>query len=674
MILAKTASVCPVCLRQIAAERVLYGNDVYLKKECAEHGRFSTVVWRGVGDEFANWLNDTAKTENAPAPQCPTDCDGCTSHLTRTCCALIEITSRCNLKCPICFAEANGEIAQDITRDTQKPKNGNSAIEPSLTELEASFRMLVEGGNTFVQLSGGEPTMREDLPEIIVAARRCGVETVQLNSNGLRLAREPGYAQSLANAGLAFVFLQFDGVTDAPYEVLRGASLLAEKLRAIEFCGKAGLGVTLVPTLVPGVNDGEIGAILELATRMSPVVRGVHFQPISYFGRYPTPPSNEQRITLPEVLREIELQTQGKFKLRDFNPSSCDHPRCGFHGDFVIMPKERLMKLTKKYDPNASCCEDAHLKNRNFVARRWTRDDEAERESAIEKDEVTAENHSAPELSAFLRRVKSHGFTVSAMAFQDAYTLDLERLVRCSLSVVRADRLVPFCANYLTAAQPQGIPSTYSGTGAIVQIPQQKPKKRRLKARIMRVVKHYHPGGINLTERGIRLAGLREGMRVLDIGCGDGVTVELLRSMGIDAVGLDIDPYNPSAADYIVRGDALALPFSSGEFDAVIFECSLSVITDAIAALREAERVVRPRGVLMMSDIFAKKMAPGLPWITDDIRKILKWAGFGITIAEDHTPALVTYAAEAIANGERFCDGIDARQLGYCLVVAEKYN
>jgi SAM-dependent methyltransferase len=226
------------------------------------------------------------------------------------------------------------------------------------------------------------------------------------------------------------------------------------------------------------------------------------------------------------------------------------------------------------------------------------------------------------------------------MAFQDAYTLDLERLTRCSLSVFRDGKLIPFCASYLTAAKT----------------PERKSR---------------HPGGLNLTERAVRLAQLKPGMRVLDVGCGDGLAVELLRKSGIDARGADLAAENSA---YITRADAAALPFADGEFDAILFECSLSEMDDAIAALHEAERVVKPRGLLIMSDIFAKKQGPGLPWITDDIRKILKWAGFGITIAEDHTPALVTYAAEAIANNEPFCNGIDARQLGYCLVIAEKYK
>ena len=442
----RTLSVCPVCSRRIPARRVQIGDDVYLKKDCPVHGEFSTIIWRGDSPIFDMWWSYNAPAK-ALSTDCPNACGLCRSHLNKTCCALIEITSRCNLKCPVCFAQS-----------------GDAAAEPTVAELSEVFKKLVSEGNTFVQLSGGEPTVRGDLPEIITAARQAGCDTVQLNSNGLRLGREPGYAKALAGAGLSFVFMQFDGVTDAPFMALRGEALLADKLRAIDECGKAGLGVTLVPTLKPRVNDGEIGAIIELAQSLSPVVRGVHFQPISYFGRYPAPPRDEDRITLPEVLTSIEAQTGGKFRVSDFIPSSCDHPRCGFHGDFVVLPQGKVMKLTKKYDPNSCCCDDTsssadsaktggnlpnaqtavHLKNRAFVARRWKR-------SADDEQKNVDISGDAPDMSAFLSRVKSHGFTVTAMAFQDAWTLELERLRKCSLHVISGGKTVPFCAQYLTS-------------------------------------------------------------------------------------------------------------------------------------------------------------------------------------------------------------------------------
>lgn len=430
----KTESVCPVCLRRIPAERVPRGEDIHLEKTCPEHGFFSAVVWRGgSGAEFGKWRSYVPQETGVPSG-CPGSCGLCENHLNKTCCALVEITRRCDLRCPVCFAESGGD-----------------GREPGVGELFEIFKKLADAGNTFVQLSGGEPAVRDDLPEIIAAARRAGCKTVQLNSNGIRLGREPEFARALSEAGLSFVFLQFDGMSDDTYAKLRNIRLITEKLKAIEVCDRFNLGVTLVPTLVPGVNDGEIGDIIDFAVKRSPAVRGVHFQPISYFGRYPAPPGDGDRITLPEVLRAVETQTGGKFKIRDFNPSSCDHPCCGFHGDFVVLPRGKIMKLTKKYNPDACCADDAHLKNRSFVARRWTR-------PVIGADADTSappgEKSDYCDMSAFLSRVKSHGFTISAMAFQDAWTLDLERLRRCSLHVSDGASVTPFCARYITKAAP----------------------------------------------------------------------------------------------------------------------------------------------------------------------------------------------------------------------------
>jgi uncharacterized radical SAM superfamily Fe-S cluster-containing enzyme len=322
------------------------------------------------------------------------------------------------------------------------------SVKLSVETLYARFRKLAAAGNTFVQLSGGEPTMRDDLPDIVAAAKAAGCEYVQLNSNGIRLGAEPEYASALADAGLDFVFMQFDGTRDAIYETLRGRPLLEQKLAAIDVCAERYLGVTLVPTVVPGVNDGDIGAILEFGFQRSPAVRGVHFQPISYFGRYPKPPDNADRITLPEILRAIESQTRGKVKVSDLLPSACDHPRCGFHGDFVVLP-DKLLKLTKKSKASSSCCDDAHLRNRRFVARRWKRT----RGTADAAGGGTDAAVDYGGMDGFLERVKSHGFTITCMAFQDAYNLDLERLRRCSLHVFDGRRTVPFCARYITPRQ-----------------------------------------------------------------------------------------------------------------------------------------------------------------------------------------------------------------------------
>jgi len=436
-VIRETLSICPECKKRLSAVIVRRGSDYFLEKTCPEHGSSSTVTWRGENPSYYDWgagYIPPAWDENI-ALNCPDNCGLCSGHLQKTCCALVEVTHRCDLHCPVCFANSD-----------------HNDTEPTVEELYSQFQQLVKDGATFVQLSGGEPTARDDLTEIVAAAKRAGCVNIQLNSNGIRLGRDKHLARALREAGLSFVFMQFDGTDDEIYNKLRGGSLLTDKIAAINNCADVFLGVTLVPTLVPGINDNNIGEIIDFGLSNSPVVRGIHFQPISYFGRYPHPPENKDRITLPEVLRAIEEQTGGKLNISDFAPSSCDHPYCGFHGDFVVLPNKALMKLTQK-KPAPCCGDDAHLKNRNFVARRWNRSEKSEANSD--------EGEDFTELNAFAKRIKSHGFTITAMVFQDAWNLDIQRLRQCSLHVserglsTNSDhKMIPFCAKYLTAAQP----------------------------------------------------------------------------------------------------------------------------------------------------------------------------------------------------------------------------
>ena len=430
----RTKSVCPVCLKQVDARVVEKEGSYFLRKTCEAHGRFSTIVWRGASPSYEEWTKDAQAFDEKGAANCPTACGLCENHIRKTCCVLVEITARCNLRCPVCFAMSGEQAA---------------CVEPTVRELSEQFKELAAVGSTFLQLSGGEPTVRDDLPEIVRAARDAGMTSIQLNSNGIRLGKDRAFTKALAEAGLSFVFMQFDGMNDEIYEKLRGAPLLEAKKAAIAACRDELIGVTLVPTVVPGLNDHNLGEIVNFAVKNSPTVRGVHFQPVSYFGRYPSPPRNEDRITIPEILQAVELQTDRKFKVRDFTTSCCDHPLCGFHGDFAVLPNNRVMRLSG--GGTSSCCDDAHLKNRSFVARRWTRSPESEKESG-DKADMT-------DMTTFLSRVKSHGFTITAMAFQDAYNLDIDRLRHCSLHVSSGGRIIPFCSNYITAVSDADVKS-----------------------------------------------------------------------------------------------------------------------------------------------------------------------------------------------------------------------
>ncbi|HIS66430.1 MAG TPA: radical SAM protein [Candidatus Scatomorpha merdipullorum] len=418
---SRTKSVCPHCLRVLEAERAV-GEDgcVYLLKRCPEHGEFSCLIWEGPLEEYLAW-NTAPGGGNAPPVTvparegCPDDCGLCSAHESAGCCVLLELTKRCNLNCPVCFASAGGGEAG-----------------PTLEELAALYDMLAARGGPFnIQLSGGEPTLRGDLPEIVALGRERGFTFFQLNTNGLRLAEEEGFAARLRGAGVSCAFLQFDGLRDETHLALRGRALAKIKRRAIRNCALAGLPVVLVPTLAPGVNVDEIGAILRFALENAPHVRGVHFQPISYFGRCALP-APERRLTIPRVLREIEAQTEGLMRRADFAGGGAESPYCSFHASWRVNPDGSLRALGRR----ASCCRSADA--RDFVAGRW--------------GAQAAPDAGEDGFDRFLREAAESVFTVSGMVFQDADTLDLERLRRCHICEADPGRgMVPFCAYNLTA-------------------------------------------------------------------------------------------------------------------------------------------------------------------------------------------------------------------------------
>lgn len=348
-ILRHTYSVCPVCLKRIPAVHAAYGNEVYLEKTCPEHGDFSVIIWRGLRDMEA-WRGDLTPIAEGENENCPHGCGLCSEHKQGTCCVLLEVTKRCNLNCSFCFAE--GGTGEDIPFETIK------------TRLKA----LAVPGKTLVQLSGGEPTVRDDLPQIVAAAKEAGCQYVQLNTNGIRLGEDGEYVHSLAEAGLSFVFMQFDGMDDSIYRTLRGRDLFKIKRQAIDNCARHNIGVTLVPTIVPQVNTQDIGNIISFAISQSPIVRGVHFQPVSYFGRIPSMPLDNQRFTLDELLAAIEEQAGMLVPEDSILPSRCDHPLCGFHGDYIVMPDQSLNPLHKAN--NSRCGMTTADQNRSFVARK----------------------------------------------------------------------------------------------------------------------------------------------------------------------------------------------------------------------------------------------------------------------------------------------------------------
>ncbi|MBE6129275.1 MAG: radical SAM protein [Erysipelotrichaceae bacterium] len=433
-------SVCPVCLGKTLTTITVGDDDfIHMEKTCPDHGFFDTLLWEGDVVSYLSWANDdvegnTPKTALPAEKGCPLDCGLCTEHRSEACCVLLELTKRCNLRCPVCFASAGAGTETDLPLD----------------EIVRQYDWLMAHGGPYnIQLSGGEPTVRDDLDEIIRLGRERGFTYFQLNTNGVRIAEEDDYARRLKEMGVSCVFLQFDGCRDEINAALRGKALFETKCRAIEACAEAGLPVVLVPVIAPGINEEDIGEIIRFALDRHPHVRGVHFQPLSYFGRCEVQPrelenkccetaKTQWRITIPRMLKKIEEQTDGLIQAADFHGGGAESPYCSFHASYRI--KDGVLKALKKRT-RSCCCAQPSSEAMNFVSQQWGNADPSFPDT---EGDVSS-------LDEFLRQAITDTFTVSGMLFQDAWNIDLKRLRRCYIMEADSERgMVPFCAYNLT--------------------------------------------------------------------------------------------------------------------------------------------------------------------------------------------------------------------------------
>ena len=449
IVLSQTESVCPICLKKISADRVKRGKAVFMEKTCPDHGFFEVEVWGGhLSYEDWNRVKEPSTPVN-PATKveygCPYDCGLCPDHRQHSCCVLLEITKRCNLGCPICFASS-----------------GDAADDPPIEALLDTMRdLLTRGGPLNIQLSGGEPSVRDDVPLIIQEGKKMGHPFFQLNTNGIRLAEEEGYANRLADAGLDCVFLQFDGISDDVYKIIRGRELFHIKKKAIAACKEAGLGVVLVPTLCDGVNTDEIGDILRFAAEHIPTVTGVHFQPMTFAGRFPEgAPVN--RFTLSHLLYAIEEQTKGQMKMSDFSPAEAENAYCSFSGSFLVNRDNSFRAKAKGRESACGCgspvpetpacgcgsplpkAADRASQARAYVAKAW-------KGSARVRPMKSVRAVGTESLDDFLDTLKNRQLAISAMTFMDAWNLDLDRLRDCYIHIAEGHTLIPFCAYNLSA-------------------------------------------------------------------------------------------------------------------------------------------------------------------------------------------------------------------------------
>ena len=313
LFLGQTTSLCEVCYRLAPAKIVAQDGSVFYQKRCPDHGVSKTLI----ADDLAYWKSqrDWVKPGDRPLTVqsrtehgCPWDCGLCADHEQHSCLAILEINEACDLACPVCFA------------DSSPARPGHS----TLAEVEAMLDAVVasEGEPDLVQISGGEPTLHPRFFEVLDAARRRPIRHLMINTNGLRIAREPGFAERLSAymPGLE-VYLQFDSLKRDALMDIRGVDLSRVRVQALEALERVGVSTTLVVTLKKGVNDDEIAEIVRFALDWR-CVRGVTFQPVQDAGRNVGFDPARHRMVLTEVRRRIA--EAGVFALEDLIPLPCN--------------------------------------------------------------------------------------------------------------------------------------------------------------------------------------------------------------------------------------------------------------------------------------------------------------------------------------------------------------
>ncbi len=478
-VLRVTKSLCPECALEEGFDRfkvdaVLYEEDGMVKmvKECPRHGITTDLYWgdyemykraRRYTDPGITLKNPFVKMKKDQI-ECPLDCGLCFKHGSHTALGNIVLTNRCDLSCWYCFFYA---------------REGEPVYEPSLQQIRTMLRNLRDEkpiACNAIQFTGGEPTLREDIVEITRIAKEEGYEHIQFNTDGLVFSRNPRLVKDLEEAGVNVVYLSFDGVTQET-----NPKNYWEVPDALNNCREAGLGVVLVPTIIRGNNDHELGDMIRFAASNIDIVRGLNFQPVSIVGRIPQERRERMRITIPDACRRIEEQTGGQIKMDDFYPVPCVckvtnfvetirermkyrlsvHFACGA-ATYVFKDGEELVPLPRFIDVDGlfdyldgltreirSSRFKAITKTKSVAKLLWNLgkyiDDERKPRdlkllSALKKA-LGGGSYDA------LRDFHHKSLFIGMMHFMDTYNYDVDRVERCEIHYAVPDgRIIPFCA------------------------------------------------------------------------------------------------------------------------------------------------------------------------------------------------------------------------------------
>lgn len=468
-----TLSLCPECLSIIPAKEYENGGKVLMTKECKDHGIFNDIISSDVKifSEMERWhFRDGSGFSNPQvrdAYKCPTECGICNMHMTHTAVANIDITAKCNIKCNICFADSNRNL-----------------YEPSYDEIYLMLKRLREtkpAPCTTVQYTGGEPTIHPRFFDIVKATKDLGFTHIQVATNGVKLS-DPEFAMKAREAGLQYIYLQMDGVTDDVFEKIRGRRFLETKLKVIESARKAGLRIIFVPTIIRGVNDHQIGDLIRLAFENLDVMTGISIQPVVFTGRYPEEHRMRERYTLADMMLDVSRQTgftdpySDWFSLNSATPfaklaealtgSSVSnytcHPHCGAMSLLFVDNSRNAVPITRFLDL-FNVLKDIEVIAGTTGKRRFKMFSKLGLLKSMHKH-FNAEF--APEGLTFLKflrtldgyadkkytwttEYKGHTyktFFIFGMHFMDNYNYDLQRIRRCAVHYSAPDgKLYPFC-------------------------------------------------------------------------------------------------------------------------------------------------------------------------------------------------------------------------------------
>ena len=433
-----TQSVCTQCLRQIEAKIIIKDAQVFMDKWCPVHGTERVLVsddadyYRLCREVFVKPPEMPQRFATQMQHGCPYDCGLCPDHMQHSCLSVVEITDHCNLRCPTCYAGSGPE------RLTHR----------SFAEVIAMLDAVVasEGEADVVQISGGEPTLHPQFFEILDAARERPIKHLMLNTNGLRIAQEPGFAERLAAYAPGFeVYLQFDSLRREPLLDLRGADLRRIREQALERLDALDLSTTLVMTVKRGVNDDEVGDVIRHATEHR-CVRGVTLQPVQQAGRLEGFDPALHRLTVSEVRRRI-VEQSGVFTAADVVPVPCN-PDTLAMAYALRKPEGGLAPLTRYLDPktlvegagNTIVFEhDATLKRQVFKL--FSTNHSPESQANCLSDLMCC----LPQIAAPAGLGYRDVFRVLIVQFMDAQSLDIRALKKSCIHMARPDgRMIPF--------------------------------------------------------------------------------------------------------------------------------------------------------------------------------------------------------------------------------------